>query len=221
MATARAKLHDNHLVRLWIGICLLAALLSAGCVGVGEGWTSYPRAKEIKNPYFEAQVKPARRYGGDGPYHGFFLHVRNLSRDPLEIVWEKTYYIDKRKNRGGFIVGEGDHKKRPYFPSPPRRINPGSFFQDNLWPKYLAHADPENPELLDHQPFKPGTHGVYLTVQYQGLESTAVIPPQPDEDHYPWIQARGSEAPSKAPYSGSPSTTLEYPVYLPLSIVLE
>jgi hypothetical protein len=216
-AMASRKFHLKYLAQTWMAICLLASFLPAGCVGVREGWTSYPTAKTVKNPYFEAQVKPARRYGGDGPYHGFFLHIKNLSRDPLEIVWEKTYYIDKRKNRGGFIVGEGDENDHPYFPSPPRRIYPGRFFQDNLWPKYMAQADQDNPDQFVHQTFKPGTHGVYLTIRYHGLAATAILPPQPDEENYPWIQGAGSVP----PYKGSPGKDIELPVFLPLSIVLE
>lgn len=196
---------------------LPAAFLLAGCAGVQEGWTSYPRAREVKNAYFEAQIKPARHDPGNGPFQGFFLYIRNLSRDPLEIAWDRTYYIQGRENKGGFIVGDGDAETHPYFPTPPRRIPPGRVLQEYLWPEHLAAAAADNAGERALQPLKPGTHGVYLTIVHPGLEASPILPPQPDEDHYPWNQALAR----KHPYLGSEPTETDLAVFLPLSIVLE
>jgi hypothetical protein len=199
------------------GLCaVLAAFLLAGCAGVQEGWTSYPRAREVKNAYFEAQIKPARRDPGEGPFQGFFLYIKNLSRDPLEIAWDRTYYIQGRENKGGFIVGDGDAAAHPYFPTPPRSILPGRVLQEYLWPDHLAAAA-DNAGERALQPLKPGTHGVYLTIVYPGLEAAPILPPQPDEDRYPWNQAL---APRK-PYLASEYIESDLAVFLPLSIVLE
>jgi hypothetical protein len=200
---------------IWAG--LVAAVLATGCVGVTEGWNSYPPAREVRNKHFEAQVKPARRDAGDGPFQGFLLYIRNLGRNPLEIDWENTYYIQGRDNQGGFIIGDGEVSNHPYFPNPPRRILPERFVQEYLWPQALAPDPRAAAATAEHQALKPGTHGVYLTVLYRGAESKAILPPQADEDDYPWGQALGGNH----EYIGNESQKMALSVFLPLSIVRE
>jgi hypothetical protein len=110
---------------------------------------------------------------GQGPCcDSFSLNVANNTGRPLEILWDKTFYVHNGKRQGGFVFGQSacsvaNLPQTSFIP-------PGGTLETAIWPEVLVHPG-ISPQTCGHLFLETGQDGIFLTVKGDGLQMSETV----------------------------------------------
>lgn len=98
---------------------------------------------------------------------GFRLEVKNKTEQPLEVLWDKTQYIEGDTTRGTFTF-EGIRYMEKEAPKPPAIVIPSGSMTKEIIPAVSIHFQPGKYGgwRVAELPSKGDTVGVFLTVKH-------------------------------------------------------
>lgn len=127
-------------------------------------------ASAQSNPLYSAVLSLRR---GPEPCCGSFsLNVANNARSPLEILWNKTFYVHNGIKEGKLISGRSGCGEAA-LPSK-TLIPPGGTFKTRVWPQILAHPH-RFPQTCSRSPMKLGRDGIFLTARGDGVVMSQTV----------------------------------------------
>ena len=118
---------------------------------------SDPDVLKINKEEYSIEVLPA--------INAFDISIENKSQNDIEIVWDKTYYIEDNRTLGGFMF-EGIVYKDRANPKPPDIIFPATRFFKRLYPNNLVYFY----QGWYNKYIPEGNNGIYLTMNIKGKE---------------------------------------------------
>jgi hypothetical protein len=122
---------------------------------------SYPPIQTVDNDYFNASISPVETWRG---YNAFILTVNNKTDKDLEIIWDRTLFIDNGRTSGGFMF-EGVVYRDRNNPKPPDVVFAKGNFSKTIWPNNLVYFSSGKYASWGHEVMSPGENGVYLTIK--------------------------------------------------------
>lgn len=142
---------------LTITAILLFVSVISGC---GSIWKCVPEKTVAINQYFDAALTSDQK--------AFYLTVKNKSGQNIELLWNKTLYIDPSGGTNGmFTFGTEHYYEDKDFKYPSTIIFSNSAIQRTLYPvanRYFARSGWYWTKI------SPGTNGLLLTVLIDGKE---------------------------------------------------
>lgn len=155
---------------------LFVCLMASACASAHRSYVSEPAAAVFSNESFDASLKPIMRDGRSGSathVRSFKLTIVNKTDKPIELVWDKTSYLQGDARRGGFIYHGIPYKDKD-LPMLPSVIPPWSVFSKSIFPSVLIqYTGPYSDwKLLD---MKPGKHGAMVTIRSGERETCAKL----------------------------------------------
>jgi hypothetical protein len=164
----------NGIKFAYVLIVFLTGLLSIIGCAAGRQWSASPGL--ANNQFFKATVSPITTDSGwinpstRKRCTSFDIEIRNHTNQNLELIWDKTLYIQNGKTSGGFMF-EGVVFKDRNNPKPPDIIFPNDIFQKTIWPNILvSFVSGQYGSAWVHDNMTPGEVGVYLTIRVDGKE---------------------------------------------------
>jgi hypothetical protein len=106
------------------------------------------------NPVFDAQIETK-------DFYSFQLTIKNKSNDNIEILWDKTLYIESNSTNGGFSLGTETYYEEKDNAIPNMIIFPGETSTRYIYPVTLRYW---NRGWLRNI-MNIGKHGIYLTIK--------------------------------------------------------
>ena len=106
------------------------------------------------NPVFDAQIETK-------DFYSFQLTIKNKSNDNIEILWDKTLYIESNSTNGGFSLGTEKFYEEKDNVIPNMIIFPGDTATRYIYPitlRYWSRGWYRNIMNI-------GRHGIYLTIK--------------------------------------------------------
>lgn len=144
----------------------IAALAVTGCGGrQKQVFDHTPRINQVENEYFTLIVVPHRV---KNLIVAFDITIRNKSNHDIEIVWDKTLYIDNGRTFGRFW-SQGIRYSERQGQLPPDIVFQKSTFEKTIWPSGLIEM---RSGKMNHVPMDAGEHGIYLTTRINGKDIT-------------------------------------------------
>jgi len=143
----------------------LLSIIASG--GPKYAWRSDPFDKIVTNEFFEAKIRPECGYDYNieaSSCKGFLLTIENKTDKDLELIWDKTLYIDNGQTSGGFMY-EGIIYKDRNNPKPPDIIFAKNTFTRSIYPNNLIRFQSGRFAKWLHDSMSSGAQGVYLTVK--------------------------------------------------------
>ncbi len=140
--------------------------------------TSREIASAQSNPYYGAVL--SLRWGSGPCCDSFSLSVVNNTGKPLEILWDKTFYVHNGMRDGGFVFGQSacSEADLPQTSS----IPPGGSFKAAVWPGILVHSY-RSPQTCAHSFLETGRDGIFLTAKGDGVEMSETVTLDLDFEH--------------------------------------
>ncbi len=161
-----------------IGTLILAAVIgfalvtASGCAAP-KTWVSSPEIETVSNPSYQAEFEPLKR---DYEFFvSFLLSVTNKTDENLEIDWNKTRYIHKGLNYGGFVFGGIDPADVRNSTIPPDIIPARGKFSKVISPYRLLARAPLREQSMSESTISAGIlpdgeNGIVLVVRQNGKE---------------------------------------------------
>lgn len=130
------------------------------------------------NPYYSAIL--SWRWSLGQCCDSFLLHVVNNTNKPLEILWDKTFFVHNGTRDGGFVFGQ----RACNYTDLPRAssIPPGGSFETEVWPEVLVHSQ-TSPQTCSHSFLERGRDGIFLTIKGDGVKMRETITLDLDFEH--------------------------------------
>jgi hypothetical protein len=166
-------------------ICVLFCLIPPS-VAHSE-WISEPESARGVTDYYVATVRPSCTDEGgvfDNGFHCLRLSISNLTKAPIFVVWEKTFFMRWGTSDGLFYTsrdelakGNNENNLGPEFnPRPDDVVLPQSGFGRNLYPitlirKNICILDWANFDKCGRHPgrISEGRTGIFLTLRVMSL----------------------------------------------------
>jgi hypothetical protein len=146
-------------------ICLLISFLFLlSCAPTFKTVCSSVGSQKIKNDFFEATLIPSD-VRNDGSFESFILGIKNNSHKDMELIWDKTMFIDGGETKGGFMF-EGVVYLQRNNSKPPDIIFANANFIKKIWPNIAVSYY----QGWNHSAMVAGEFGIYLTVRIDGRE---------------------------------------------------
>jgi hypothetical protein len=168
---------------------ILAAIVWASAGYAAEGVSNAPQAGSVQmggreivssqsNPYYDAVL--SLRWGPEPCCDSFSLRVVNNSGSPMEILWDKTFYIHNGMREGRLLFGKSSCDEA----AGPRTsyIPPGGSFEATVWPENLVHTD-RSPAICWHSFVKMGQNAIFITAKAAGVEMSETVTLNLDFEH--------------------------------------
>lgn len=147
-------------------LLILACCTAAACAAARPSYVSEPASATFSNELYDVSLKPQSL--GNRPDLGrhvksFRLTIVNKTDRPIELLWDKTSYLQDGSPRGGFTFHGIPYKDKD-MSKPPQEIAPLSTFSRSVYPSILIHyTGPYSGwELGD---MEPGRHGAMLALR--------------------------------------------------------
>ncbi len=132
--------------------------------------TSREIASAQDNPYYGAIL--SLRWGPAPCCDSFSLRVSNNTGKPLEILWDKTFYVHNGIREGGFVFGQPVCSEADLPHTSP--VSPRGSFKVAIWPEALVHSD-RSAHTCSHSFLETGQDGVFITVKGDGVEMSETV----------------------------------------------
>ena len=135
-----------------------------------ENEFSAPCAKSV-GPEFDVAFCPQWEASGRyvSGYRGFLLSIKNKTQKPIEIDWNKTYYITAGQTSGGFMFDGIIYKDRNNL-KPNGMVLPSSEFLKTIFPNNLATLSVGRRAEWVNMTLPLGEQGAYITIVVDGKE---------------------------------------------------
>jgi hypothetical protein len=147
---------------------LLTVLILAGCAGTSpqKVYTSQPEVQKVSNAAFDAVIHPLKL--GNPYYAAFQLEVKNRTRKPLSIDWNRTRYLFNHKDQGRFAF-EGIDPESVKSGIPDELIPGGQTLNKNIFPfKTLGF-------MRGGDVPKPGQSNFFPGILPDGINSVSLV----------------------------------------------
>lgn len=130
------------------------------------------------NPYYAAIL--SLRWGPGQCCDSFSLRVLNNTDKPMEILWDKTFYVHNGMRNGRVVFGQSvcSDADLPETSS----IAPEGSFETAVWPEILVHSSKSHQNCL-HSFLETGQDGIFLTVKGDGAEMGETVTLNVDFEH--------------------------------------
>lgn len=124
---------------------------------------SDPPIQKIDNALYSIQFTPTftDKYG----YHAFDLSIENKTDQDIELVWDRTYYLQNGQTSGGFMF-EGVIYSQRNDPKPPDILFPKKTFNKTIYPNILATFA----KYWRYDQLPDGENGIYLSLKVKDVE---------------------------------------------------
>ena len=143
----------------------LLSIIASG--GPKYTWRSDPFVRNVTNEFFDASIRPECGYDyniEESSCKGFMITITNKTDKDLELIWDKTYYMDNGRTSGRFMF-EGIVYSERNNPKPPDMIFAKNTFTQTIYPNNLVHFQGGKFAKWLHDSMSSGEQGVYLTVK--------------------------------------------------------
>ena len=165
------------MVKHFLAIPLALLLLFSSCATVNV-YHSNPASRTVKNEYFDLLIEPQP---ADGHYYfnAFRFVLTNKSNQPLNILWEQSYYLLNGRKNGQFgwegmtFESLKEIRKNPYV-----KIDVGATSTGIVFPlKMMARislkdraklGESKTEDQFEMGPLPKGENGMLLAVQIDG-----------------------------------------------------
>ncbi len=146
-----------------IVIMIIALLTFAGCSRVPWIIKSEPSVKIIESNLYTIQLAPtdATNYS----YRAFELTIENKTDKDIDLIWDRTYYLQGGQTTGGFLF-EGVIYRDRNESKPPDIVFPKQKFVKIVYPNILAEFD----KRWHHNVLPNGENGIYLSLKVEKEE---------------------------------------------------
>ena len=145
----------------FIIVLILSLLFFCGC-GPRYIIKSDPPIQKVNTDSYSIELNPVGYYG----YTGFVLMIENKTEKDIELIWDKTYYLNNDATSGGFMF-EGIVYKDRNNPKPPDVIFPKTKLIKTIWPNNLVSFS----NGWYNSPMPDGDNGIYVTLNVNGKET--------------------------------------------------
>ena len=150
----------------------LALVTASGCAA-RKSWVSSPEVETVSNPSYQAEFEPLKR--GYEFFVSFLLSVTNKTDENLEIDCNKTRYIHKGLNYGGFVFKDIDPAEVRNSTIPPDIIPARGKFSKVISPYRLLARAPLRDQSISESTISAGIlpdgeNGIVLVVRQNGKE---------------------------------------------------
>jgi hypothetical protein len=154
-------------------VALLGVLVVflSGCAATGMNviYQSVPEVQRAENEVFKVALRPVQTNKmGSIFYTSFDLTIQNKTNGDLELIWDKTLYIEDGVTKGGFMF-EGVVFKDRNRPKPPDIVFAGSQFSKTIYPNVYVTYE-RNLGWYNKTINKPGEVGAYVTIRAKDKE---------------------------------------------------
>lgn len=114
------------------------------------------------DPFFDIELTTTN-------YVSYDLTIKNKTHEDVEIVWDKTQYIDEKNSpSGGFMFGNESYSEDKDTPKNPTIVFADDSSTKTIYPTPLAYWHWRNG--WNHDWLPRGKSGVYLTLRSNGEE---------------------------------------------------
>lgn len=160
---------ETLILAVMIGFALVTA---SGCAAP-KTWMSSPEIQNVSNPSYQAEFEPLKR--GYEFFVSFLLSVTNKTGKNLEIDWNKTRYIHKGLNYGGFVFKGIDPADVRNSTIPPDIIPARGNLSKVISPYRLLARAPLRDQSISESTISAGIlpdgeNGIVLVVRQNGKE---------------------------------------------------
>ena len=144
-------------------ILMITLLTFAGCSRVPWVIKSEPSTQIFENNLYTIQFAPtdATSYS----YQAFVLIIENKTDKDIDLIWDRTYYLQNGQTNGGFLF-EGVIIRDRNLSKPPDIIFPQKTFRKTIYPNVLASFD----KYWYYDTLPNGENGIYLSLKSQNVE---------------------------------------------------
>jgi hypothetical protein len=169
----------NNLIGL-----LVALIFVAGCAI--RQYSIVPLKQAPPNKNYVVSIKAVQLTRND-LYNGMNISIINKTEKPIEIVWDKTFYLDHGKTKGGLLL-EGEDYKDMHNSKPNDIVMAKSTYNKVVSPLNLVKGCRVSalgsflggynygPKLQClHEGFRDGENGIYLTLLVNGEEKDEIL----------------------------------------------
>jgi len=153
-----------------IALCILAGNAPETALSAPPAECDQEIADGNSNEIYSAIL--TLQWGPETCCQSFSLRVVNNTGNPIELLWDKTFYIHNGTVAGGLVPSESGCSlaNMPQTNS----IGPGGVFETRVWPAPLVQPS-SAPGICSHLPMDMGRNGVFLTVRTGGLEVSETV----------------------------------------------
>lgn len=144
-------------------ILVITLLLFAGCSRVPWVIKSDPPVHKIDNSLYTIELTPSA--ASNYSYRAFDLAIYNKTDKDIELIWDRTYYLQNGQTNGGFLF-EGVIIRDRNLSKPPDIIFPQKTFRKTIYPNVLASFD----KYWYYDTLPNGENGIYLSLKSQNVE---------------------------------------------------
>lgn len=121
-----------------------------------------PQCKVSKDSY-SIEIKPLASSRRN--YDSFTLIIENKTKDDIDLIWDRTFFIHNGQTNGGFMF-EGIIYADRNNSKPPDVIFAENTYTKTIYPNNLV----SNYKGWYHNEFTEGEYGVYITLMVKGKE---------------------------------------------------
>lgn len=148
-------------------LALVASVAFTGCATLPPPAVWSPASVSVSGKLVSGEIKPlCDDYG----CKAFTVSLQNLTPKPVEIDWNKSYYLRASQTDGGLMT-EGVLFSQRNFVRPPDMILASGSYRKTMWPS-------NNMDFMTGTTaigwvtarLRPGVHGVFLTLRQGDTE---------------------------------------------------
>jgi len=149
-----------------IGMLVVMGFMLFGCARAPWIIKSTPLMQTVNNDLYSIQLLPTaeNRYS----FTAFELTIENKTNNDIDVIWDRTYYLNEGKTSGGFM-NEGIVYKDRNNPRSPDVVFPKIKFQKTIMPNILVYFSAGKIAWY-HDQMPDGENGIYITLIVNGKE---------------------------------------------------
>lgn len=144
-------------------LILIFVISITGCSRAPWIIKSDPPGQRIDKNTYSIQLTPTGM--GTYGYIAFDLTIENKTDSDIELVWDRTSYLQGGQTTGGFMF-EGILYKDRNEPKQSDFLFPQKTFSKTIYPSIYANFN----NGWYHNPMPNGENGIYLSLKHKGVE---------------------------------------------------
>tara|TARA_R110001592_G_scaffold62514_1_gene191306 strand:- start:219 stop:800 length:582 start_codon:yes stop_codon:yes gene_type:complete len=138
-----------------------------GCVSLPPPAVWSPDSVAVSGKLASGMIKPICDERG---CKAFSVSLQNLTAKPVEIDWNKSYYLRSSQTDGGLMT-EGVLFAQRNFVRPPDMILASGSYKKTMWPSNNMDFMTGTTEIgWVTARLRPGKHGIFLTLRQNDVE---------------------------------------------------
>jgi len=147
-------------------LTLICLFFISGCARAPWIIKSTPLIQTVDNNLYTIQLTPSEK--NSYSYTAFILTIENKTDKDIDLIWDRTYYLNDGKTSGGFMY-EGIVYRDRSNPKPPDIVFPKIKFQKTIMPNILVEFSARGAGWYANA-MPDGENGIYITLIVNGKE---------------------------------------------------